>query len=147
MPIPDLLARSNAARSRRVVAGRGSSLVESSIVAVVLLLLLVSITEFGRLGFAYNLVSFATHRGARYAAVRGSASGHPAAASDVQTEVQSYINALDLTKLTVATTWTPNNSPGSTVQVKSSYGFQSILIPMSSSLITVETTCKQTITQ
>ncbi|HYW48939.1 MAG TPA: TadE family protein [Bryobacteraceae bacterium] len=140
MPIPHSLSRPKEAQ-------RGSSLVESSIVAIVFLLLLASITEFGRIGMAYNLVSFATHRGARYAAVRGSASGHPAAGSDVQTEVQSYINALDLTKLTVTTTWTPNNSPGSTVKVVSSYGFQSILIPMSSSLITVKTTCQEVITQ
>jgi Flp pilus assembly protein TadG len=140
MPIPHLLSRSR-------VAQRGSSMVESSIVAVVLLLLLTSVTEFGRIGFAYNLVSFATHRAARYAAVRGSASGHPATTTDVQTEVQSFINALDLTKLTVTTTWTPDNKPGSTVTVRTTYGFQSILIPMSSSTVTVATTCVQTIIQ
>ena len=145
MPLPHPLARSN--RSPRRVAQRGSGLVESTTVAVVFLLLLVSIAEFGRIGCAYNLVSFATHRAARYAAVRGSGSGHPASTTDVEAEVQSYINALDLSKLTVVTTWTPDNKPGSTVQVRTTYGFHSILIPMSSSLINVETTCKQTITQ
>ena len=133
--------------TRRLGAQRGSSMVETSIIASALLLLLVSIADIGRLGLAYNLVSFATQRGARYAAVRGSSSGHPAAASDVQTEVQSYINALDFTKLTVTTTWTPDNHPGSTVKVKSTYGFRPLLIPMSSSVVTFETTCQQAIVQ
>jgi Flp pilus assembly protein TadG len=132
---------------RRWKARRGSSLVEVCIVAAVFLLLIVSITEFGRLGMAYNQIAFAAHRGARYASTRGSASGHPATSANVQTEVQTYIDGLDLTKLTVTTTWTPNNNPGSTVSVAVTYGFQSILVPMSSSLISVGATSQQIITQ
>ena len=131
----------------RRASQRGSSVVESTVVATVFLLLLVSITEFARLGFAYNSVSFAAIRAARYAAVRGSASGHTASASDVQATAQSYIDALDTTQLTVTTTWTPDKNPGSTVQVKVSYGFKPLLLPISSSLVNVETTARQIITQ
>jgi Flp pilus assembly protein TadG len=122
-------------------------MVESAVVATVFLLLVVSVAEFGRIGYAYNVVSFAAHRGARYAAVRGSTSGRPASAADIQAEVQAYVTALDNSQLTVATTWNPDNNPGSTVIVKVSYGFKTILIPMSSGLISLETTCRQYISQ
>lgn len=126
---------------------RGSTLVESAIVAVAFLMLLVVIIESSRLGFAYNSVSFAAHRAARYAAVRGSASGHPASAADIQAQAQSLIVALDNTKLGVTTTWTPNNNPGSSVQVVVSYGFRTVLVPVSAPLLTFQTTSRQTITQ
>lgn len=126
---------------------KGSSLVESSIVAVVFLLLLVAVLEFGRLGFAYNSLSFAAQRAARYAAVRGSGSGHAASASDIQNKAAAYIVALDSTKLTVTPTWIPDNKPGSTVRVKVSYTYQPFLLPVSTSGLTLETTAKQTIIQ
>jgi len=134
-----------ALRSSR--APRGSTLVESSVVAVVFLLLLVGIMEFGRLGFAYNEVSFAAQRAARYAAVRGSTSGHPASAADVQNAALVYTGALDNTKVTVTTTWTPNNQPGSTVQVKVAYNFVTVLVPLSSGALGFETTAREIITQ
>ena len=125
----------------------GSTLVESAIVAVIFLLLLVVIIESSRLGFAYNSISFAAHRAARYASVRGSASGHPASAADVQAEAQSLIVALDTSKLTVTTTWTPDNNPGSTVQVVVSCGFKTVLVPVARNLVTFQTTSRQIITQ
>jgi Flp pilus assembly protein TadG len=134
----------SAARSK---ARRGSTLVESAIVAAVFLLLLAGIMEFGRLGFAYNAVSFAAQRAARYAAVRGSGSGHPASAADIQTAAKTYTAALDNTKVTVTTTWTPDNHPGSTVQVKVSYAFATVLVPLSASTLTVHTTTRHIITQ
>ncbi len=133
---------------QRIRAGRrGSTMVESALAGLVYLLLLVSIAEFARLGVAYTLVSFSAQRAARFAAVRGSGSGHAASSSDITAEAQSYITALDNTQLTVTTTWTPDNHPGSTVKVKVAYAFRPILIPMSSTTIGVSTSCQQIITQ
>jgi Flp pilus assembly protein TadG len=131
----------------RSKAKRGSTLIESSIVAVVFLLLLTSITEFGRLGFAYNEVSFAAQSAARYASVRGSTSGHPAADSDVQTAAKVYTGALDNRNVTVTTTWAPDNHPGSTVQVKVSYNFATALVPLAATTLPVQTTARAIITQ
>ncbi len=128
-------------------ARRGSTLVESALVAAVFLLLLVGIMEFGRLGFAYNEVSFAAQRAARYAAVRGSSSGHAASAANVQTAALSYAGALDNTKVTVTTTWAPDNHPGSTVQVTVAYSFVTVLALLSASPIGVATTAREIITQ
>ncbi len=126
---------------------RGSTLVESAIVAVVFLLLLVGIMEFGRLGLAYNEVSFAAQCAARYASVRGSSSGHAASASDVQSAAKVYTGALDNKQVTVTTTWTPNNNPGSTVKVKVAYKFDTVLLPLSGTTVPVQTTAAAIITQ
>jgi len=132
---------------RRYRSGRGSTLIESSIVAVVFLLLLTGIMEFGRLGLAYNEVSFAAQCAARYAAVRGSSSGHPAGASDVLAAAKVYTGALDNSKVTVSTTWLPDNNPGSTVQVKVSYNFATVLVPLTATTLPVQTTARAMITQ
>lgn len=116
-------------------------------VAVSFLLLLTGIMEFGRLGFAYNEVSFAAQCAARYAAVRGSTSGHPALASDIQAVAEIYTGALDNTQVTVATKWKPDNSPGSTVQVTVSYNFATVLVPLSATTLPVQTTACAIITQ
>jgi Flp pilus assembly protein TadG len=137
-----------APRQARTHTRRGGTLVESSIVAVVFLLLLTGAMELGRLGFAYNEVSFAAQSAARYASVCGSSSGHAATAAQIQSVAETYTGALDNTKVTVTTTWSPNNNPGSTVQVKVSYNFATVLEPLApAGTLTVKTTANSIITQ
>jgi Flp pilus assembly protein TadG len=131
----------------RATARRGSTLIESTVVAVVFLLLLTGIMELSRLGFAYNEVSFAAQSAARYASVNGSSSGHAASAANIQATAEIYTGALDNTQVTVTTTWTPNNNPGSTVQVKVAYNFYTVLIPLSAGMLAVQTTAANIITQ
>ncbi|HWC95099.1 MAG TPA: TadE family protein [Candidatus Sulfopaludibacter sp.] len=128
-------------------ARRGSTLVESAVVATAFLVLLTGVMEFGCIGFAYNAVSFAAQRAARYAAVRGAGSGHPASAADVQAAAKVYTGALDNSKVTVTTTWLPDNQAGSTVQVKVSYSFAVALVPISAKALTLQTTSRHIITQ
>ncbi len=109
--------------------------------------MLSGVIEFGRLGFAYNEVSFAAQCAARYASVRGSASGHPAAATDVQTAAKVYTAALDNSQVTVTTVWTPDNNPGSTVKVTVAYRFATVLIPITRTRVPVQTTAAALITQ
>ena len=123
---------------------RGSTLVESAVVATVFMMLLAGIMEFGRLGFAYNSVSFAAQRAARFASVRGASSGHAAVAADVESAAKGYA-PLNGAQLTVATTWLPNNQPGSTVQVKVTYTFASVLVPVGT--LTLQTTARHIIAQ
>ena len=132
---------------RRNGKTRGSAMIESAMVATVFLLLLVAIMEGGRLGLAYNSISFAAHRAARFAAVRGSASGHPASAADVQAEALGLVVALDPSNLTVTTTWTPDNHPGSTVQVTVAYRFRTLLVPLGSGLGPLSTTARDVVAQ
>ncbi|MGD0867933.1 MAG: TadE family protein [Bryobacteraceae bacterium] len=126
---------------------RGSTMVESALVTTAFLILLMGIADFGRMGFAYNSIAFAAHRAARWAATRGSTSGHAAALADVQADALANLAALDNTQLTVGVTWSPNNSPGSTVQVQLTYNFKTLLIPISSTTLTLKSESAQIITQ
>ena len=56
--------------------------------------------------------------------VRGSTSESPAQLSDIQSYVDGLASGLNTGNLTVNASWTPNNQPGSTVQVTVRYNFQ-----------------------
>jgi Flp pilus assembly protein TadG len=101
----------------------GHSYVEFSISAVPLLLFLFGIINFSLGVYAYNFTSYAAREATRYAAVRGSASPTPAATTDVKNFVLAEAHGLDSSNLKVTTTWSPNNNPGSVVQVQVQYKF------------------------
>jgi Flp pilus assembly protein TadG len=128
-------------------AAAASAMIELALAAAAYMLMLVGIMEGGRLGFAYNSISYAAHRAARFAAVRGSTSGHAASQADVRAEALGQVAALDTANLTVTATWTPDNHPGSTVGVTVSYRFSTVLVPLSSGLMTLATTSRQVIAQ
>ncbi|MGH9487562.1 MAG: TadE/TadG family type IV pilus assembly protein [Terriglobales bacterium] len=121
------LLRPPAAIARRT--STGSALVEFALVIPVLLMLLLGTVELGWGIYVYHFVASAASQAARYASVRGAEcsswpSACPASASDIQTYVRDLApGAIDTSALTVSTTWTPNNSPGSVVNVTVQYNF------------------------
>ena len=100
---------------------RGAETLEFALSLVLILLLVLGIMEFGRFVYAYNILAGATREATRYAIVHGSKSGTPATAADITAQVRHWAVGLDPNALTVSTTWTPANTPGSTVQVQTSY--------------------------
>ena len=95
-------------------------MVESALAMLVFAVLVAGVMELGLALFVSNSIAFAAQRAARYASVRGSGSGHPATVSDIQPNAQSYAAPLATGALSVAVSWTPDNTPGSTVQVRMS---------------------------
>jgi Flp pilus assembly protein TadG len=126
---------------------RGSTLLEPALITSLFLTLLMGITDFGRMGCAYSSLEFAAHRTARWASTRGSSSGHAATLATAQAEAQTNLTALDNTQLTVGVTWSPNNNPGSTVEVQLTYNFKTLLIPISSKALKLKSTSTQIIIQ
>ncbi len=112
-------------RPRRGWTECGSELVELALVGPVLLVLMFGIAEFGRALWLQGTVTHLAREGARYAIVRGSESGRAASAADVDAYVQGQ--AAGMTGLVVATTWTPDNDPGSVVQVRVDRAFAPIV--------------------
>src|SRR2546425_5110466 len=111
-------------RRKRVLSRQsGSAIVEFTLISLMFFMLTFGLVEFGRAVFDYSMVSSLSREGVRYASVRGSASGHAATATDVSTYVQGKAVGLPVT---VTTTWTPNNNPGSTVSVQVQYNFTSV---------------------
>ena len=92
-------------------------------------MLLAAVFGFAQALYAYDFVAGAAQQAARYALVRGSAcrswaAACPASASDVEVYVRSIAPpGLDANAVTVTTTWTPDNHPGSTVMIEVQYTF------------------------
>jgi Flp pilus assembly protein TadG len=126
---------------------RGSSMIEAGLVTSVFIIILVGIMDFACMGFALNSVNFAAHRAARYASLRGSSTSHPVTAAEVQTEAKSWIVALDPAALTVNVNWTPDNHPGSTVEVKLIYNYDPMLVPISAATLSLKSTSRQIVVQ
>lgn len=112
---------------RRARRQRGGALVEFAVTLPIFLALLLGIVGMGWALFTYDFLASSASRAARYAIVRGAActswaSACPAGASDIQAYVQSLVPAgINAAAITTTTTWTPDNTPGSSVKVQVSY--------------------------
>jgi Flp pilus assembly protein TadG len=126
---------------------RGAAMIESALAMLVLGILIAGIMEIGLTGMISSCVAFAAQRAARYASVRGSASGHPAALADIQATAQSYASPLSPGALTVTVAWTPNNNPGSTVLVTVAYSIKPSMLPLDNGILKLQSSARQTITQ
>ena len=133
-------------RSRRA-RSHGGTLVEGALVFLVFGVLIAGIMEVGIVGFAANAVTFAAHRAARFASLRGRTSGHAATVSDVQASATDYATPLNPANLTVSVTWTPDNNPGSSVQVTVEYDLRPSVLPLSAHFLTLQSTARQRIAQ
>jgi Flp pilus assembly protein TadG len=92
---------------------------------IVFLTVIFGLMEFGRMVWAYNLVSHAAREATRYAMVHGRNSSRPATAADITSVVTSQAVGLDPASLQVNASWIPDNKPGSSVKVAVQYTFSS----------------------
>ncbi len=104
---------------------RGNELIELALLSVLFFSLVFGIMEFGRAVWIYGTVAHVAREGARWAAVRGSESGHAASAADIQAYVQNRASGMAVAAVT--TTWHPDNDPGSVVQVRVERAFNPIV--------------------
>ena len=127
---------------------RGSSIPETAIIMMALMLFMFGVVDCGRALYTYSAVANLARQGARWAIVRGSQSctnsnnqlsGCNASSSDVVSYVQSIVGpAIDNTNVHVTPVWTScGNAPACTVSVNVAYTFRpvgpiSLTIPMSS---------------
>jgi Flp pilus assembly protein TadG len=107
-------------RLRRGRRERGSGLIEGALCFSAFLFITFGVMEFAMAIYAYNFCSYAAQDAARWASTRGSNYPTPATANTIQTHVVNQAVGLTNT-VTVTSTWLPNNSPGSTVQVTVNY--------------------------
>ena len=110
----------------------GSTMVEFSLVFLILLTLMLGIFEIGRTIWNYNTLAYAARQATRYASVR-SAMGAPSYSvtpNPIDAIVHLHAPGLDPDQLTVTKTWTPDNSPGSRVRITVSYPIDLIAAPI-----------------
>lgn len=123
---------------------RGSVVIEFALTLMPALMLTLGMTDFGRGIWTYNTLSYAAREGARYAVVHGDESSTPATTTKITEIVTNWAVGLDPSKLTVTTTWDPDNSPGSEVEVDVNYDFQTV-VPFLPSGITLGSTSRMVI--
>ncbi len=97
----------------------GSAILEFGLVIVMFFMFVFGVMDFGRALYTYHFVSNAACEATRYAMVRGSSSTEPVTAADIESYVKSIApEGIDRDNLIVSATWSPNDSPGSTVRVQ-----------------------------
>ena len=102
---------------------KAQTYVEFAFCATALLMLLFALVNFSLVVYAYNFVSYAAREGTRYAAVHGSSNPSPAGTTDITNLITHEAYGLNGKNLKVTTTWSPDNKPGSTVDVQVQYTF------------------------
>ena len=119
-----LIGKDSTKGRRRSRSRRGATIVEFALSwTLFLMLTMVGVMDLGRGLWAYNLLGHTARAGTRYAMVRGGKSPSPATAEQIETYVRGQAFMLDQSKLTVATTWTPDQDPGGTVRIQLGYNF------------------------
>ncbi len=120
-------------------------MVEFGIILPLFLTAIFAVIEFGQAIWMFNGVAEAAREATRYAATNGSSSATPATAQKVTDKVKSALTWLDPTKVTVTTTWNPDNKAGSTVQVRVQYSFVPTLPLVPINTLAFSSTSKLTI--
>jgi Flp pilus assembly protein TadG len=112
---------------------KGSVAVEYALTFPYLITLLYGILELSH--YAYIQVSIANiaHDAARYAVVHSSMSAQPLVAADIGTFIDNQLGTLGFNKsghggTTVTVTYSPDNTPGSTVSVNIAYRFVPFMV-------------------
>ena len=141
--------RARGTRSRkRWRSQRGTTMAEFALVATPCLLLFFAIINFAMALYCYDFVCYGAQQAARYAIVHGSSSTAPASASTMTSYVDGLVvGVLSTSSLTVTTTWSPNNNPGSVVTVTVSYVYQPLTAMVSTVNLTLSRTASMVISQ
>jgi Flp pilus assembly protein TadG len=117
---------------------RGTSMAEFGLIVIPSLILIFAVMNFAIALYCYDFVGYSAQQAARYAIVHGATATQTVTAAGMQTYVQGLVNgAIDTTQLTVSTTWSPNNQPGSTVTVTVGYTYKPLSNLVSSANITL----------
>jgi Flp pilus assembly protein TadG len=139
-----LAARFNGLLRALALDRRGATAVEAAFTLPLIIMLSLGAIEIGRAVSAKAAINHAVGETARFAAVRGTASGTPA------TEDQLEAMALQLAELpagtlTAGVNWAPDNAPGSVVTVQLQHTFTPVALPFAPSTFTFSSTASMTI--
>ena len=113
---------------------------EFSLILVPCLLLFFGVMNFAMALYCYDFVGYSAQQAARYAIVHGATAAQAVSATDIRNYVKGLVTGvIDTTQLTIDTSWSPDNQPGSTVTVTVGYTFK----PLSSFISNVNVNLSQ----
>jgi Flp pilus assembly protein TadG len=127
---------------------RGQAMAEFALVLTPCLALFFGIINFALALYCYDFVCYSAQQAVRYATVHGSTATTIATSSSMTSYVDGLVvGVLSTNAMTVTTTWSPNNKPGSVVTVQVSYNFPPLTSLVSSVTIPLTRTAAMVITQ
>jgi Flp pilus assembly protein TadG len=111
----------------RLASQSGSTIVEFALVVPIFFLLIFGFIAFAIIFAGYCSAAYASQAAVRYAIVHGNNSSYACSNTDITALVAPYLWAAQSGGSTVTTTWTPDNSPGSTVSVTISLTYKTAI--------------------
>jgi Flp pilus assembly protein TadG len=121
---------------------------EFALVITPCLTLFFGVINFALALYCYDFVCYSAQQAVRYATVRGSTATTVVSSTDVTNYVNTLVvGVLNTSAMTVTTTWSPNNKPGSVVRVSVTYNFPPLTNLVSSVTIPLTRTAAMVITQ
>jgi len=121
---------------------------EFALVLTPCLALFFGVINFALALYCYDFVCYSAQQAVRYATVHGSTAPTIVSSTDVKNYVNTLVvGVLNTNAMTVTTTWSPDNKPGSVVTVSVSYNFPPLTNLVSSVTIPLSRTAAMVITQ
>jgi Flp pilus assembly protein TadG len=136
--------------SRATRQERGTVMVESAVTLMLFLSLAFGVIGLGWAVYVYNQVSELAREATRYAIVHGASGPNPpgpVTATDIRNFVLSRASGLNPSDLSVTSTWTPNNYPGSVVKVQVQYSLSPFVPLIPPQVLTLQSTSQMVISQ
>lgn len=124
---------------------RGAIAVEFALVFPVFLVLIFLLVELGGVLYVHNSLSYAVQEATRYAIVRGGTADNPATKADIETELKSRLVGIEPDDVAVQVTFTPDNSPGSTVAVQATLPYEPVVPFIPIGILNISTKTQMTI--
>jgi Flp pilus assembly protein TadG len=97
--------------------------------------------------FGYCNATYASRQATRYAAVHGAGSVYPCTSTDLQNIAKQYLWGAPSGHVTITSVWSPDNNPGSTITVKISMVYPTVIPFAKLNQITVGTAAQAIVLQ
>jgi Flp pilus assembly protein TadG len=106
---------------------QGAAAVEFALVSILYITMLFGVLEVALYAADKQDLMSAVHSAGRYAIVHGSSSSSPASAATLEQMVGSKLVIINSGSITTNASFSPNNSPGSTVTITASYTWKPVV--------------------
>jgi Flp pilus assembly protein TadG len=129
----------------KIRSQRGASVVEFAIAFPIFFMLTIGFIDFSRAIWGYSTLAYAAREGVRYAAVRGATNSVPATEESIADVVKDNAIGIAPDTLEVSAVWSPDNEPGSVVEVSATHEFQFLTPIVSTQTMTLNTRSRMVI--
>lgn len=122
-------------------------MIEYALVLGIFFMMVHGFVQFSLILFGFNNATYASRVAIRYAVVHGSTATYTCTSTDISNIITPLLWGAPSGGSTIVTTWSPNNTPGSTVSIKVAIQYTPKLAFFPTKTFTVGTTAYGTILQ